>query len=99
MSSSEYPFPVAVSQLGAHDSREAQDARAVAWLSQQPGRPIAVVTPQRRFESETLKRLVGRLDTVHLTWRGFSALERTARTPVSPSPLAGLGQEIAQLSS
>lgn len=73
MSSDEYPFPVAVSQLGANDSREAQDARAVAWLSRQPGGPITVVTPQRRFASETLKRLVGRPDTAHLTWRGLSA--------------------------
>lgn len=49
-----------------------QNARAVAWLSQQPGGPITVITPQRRFESETLQRLVGRPDTAHLTWRGFS---------------------------
>lgn len=86
MSSSEYPFPVAVSQLGARDSREAQDARAVAWLSQQPGGPIAAVTPQRRFESETLKRLVGRPDTVHLTWRGFSAGSLTHRRVVYAWP-------------
>ncbi|MGO4586814.1 hypothetical protein AB4Z38_23485 [Arthrobacter sp. 2RAF6] len=86
MSSSEYPFPVAVSQLGARDSREAQDARAVVWLSQQPGGPIAVVTPQRRFESETLKRLVERPDTLHLTWRGFSAGSLTQRRVVCAWP-------------
>lgn len=72
MSSEGYPFPVAVSQLGSNESREMQNARAVAWLLQQPGGPITVVTPQRRFESETLKRLVGRPDAAHLTWRGFS---------------------------
>lgn len=86
MSSREYPFPVAVSQLGAQDSREAQDARAVAWISQQPGGPIAVVTPQRRFEGETLKRLVGRPGTVHLTWRGFSAGSLTQRRVVYAWP-------------
>jgi len=32
MSSTEYPFPVAVSQLGEEDSRESQNARAFQWL-------------------------------------------------------------------
>lgn len=73
MSSDEYPFPVAVSQLGENDSREAQNTRAVAWLLQQPGGPIAVVTPRRQFEGEALTRLVGRPGTAHLTWRGLSA--------------------------
>lgn len=84
--SDEYPFPVAVSQLGENDSREAQNARAVAWLLQQQGGPIAVVTPQRQFEDETLKQLVGRPSTVHLTWRGFSAASLTHRRVVYAWP-------------
>lgn len=47
---------------------------------------IVVVTPQRRFESETLKRLVGRPDTLHLTWRGFSAGSLTHRRVVYAWP-------------
>lgn len=73
MSSDGCPFPVAISLWGKNDSREAQDTRAVEWLLQQPGGPIAVVTPKRQFDSETLRRLVARPGTVHLTWRGFSA--------------------------
>ena len=72
MSSDEYPFPVAISSWGKNDSRESQDSRAVEWLLQQPGGPIAVVTPQRQFDGEALKRLVARPDVVHFTWRGFS---------------------------
>lgn len=72
MTSDEYPFPVAVSQLVENDSREAQILRAITWISQQPGGPIIVVTPQRQVESESLKRLVAQTGTLHLTWRGFS---------------------------
>lgn len=86
MSSDQYPFPVAVSQLGARDSREAQDARAVAWLSRQPGGPITVVTPQRRFASETLSRIVARSDTAHLTWRGFSSGSLASRRVIYAWP-------------
>ncbi|MGP5727286.1 hypothetical protein ACTXOR_16070 [Arthrobacter rhombi] len=86
MSSDGYPFPVAVSQLGANESRETQVVRAVAWLSQHRGGPIVVVTPQRRFESETLKRLVGRPNTAHLTWRGFSAASLTRRRVIYAWP-------------
>ncbi|MGO1696148.1 MAG: hypothetical protein ACTHZK_10625 [Arthrobacter sp.] len=86
MSSDGYPFPVAVSQLGTSEPRETQVARAVAWLSQQLGGPITVVTPQRRFESETLKRLLGRADTAHLTWQGFSAGSLTRRRVIDAWP-------------
>lgn len=86
MSSDEYPFPVAVSQLGQNDSPEAQAARAVAWLSELPGGPITVVTPQRRFEGETLKRLVKRPGTEHLTWRGFSTGSLSGRRVVYAWP-------------
>lgn len=73
MSSTEYPFPVAVSQLGEQDSRESQNTRAVKWLLEQRGGSVVVVTPQKRFDSEILRRLVARSGTTHLTWRAFFA--------------------------
>lgn len=73
MSSDGYPFPVAVSQLDEQDSRELQNARAVKWLSEQSGGSIVVVTPQKRFEGDSLKRLIALPGTTHLSWRGFSA--------------------------
>lgn len=73
MSSTEYPFPVAVSQLGEQDSRESQNLRAISWLLAQPGGPIVVVTPRKQFNGEGLRRLVTRGDTIHLSWRGFFA--------------------------
>jgi hypothetical protein len=71
----EYPFPVAVSQLvlGGTDSREAQNTRAIRWLLAQTGGSVVVVTPQRQFDGESLKRLIRRPGTTHLTWRGYSA--------------------------
>ncbi|WP_240721312.1 hypothetical protein [Pseudarthrobacter sp. NamE5] len=72
--------------MGENDSREAQNARAVDWLLQQPGGPVAVVTPQRQFEGETLQRLVGSPGTVHLTWRGFSAESLSRRRVVYAWP-------------
>ncbi|WP_198411566.1 hypothetical protein [Cryobacterium sp. TMT2-14] len=59
--------------MSEDDSREAQNTRAVAWLLQQPGGPIAVVTPRRQFEGDALTRLVGSPGTEHLIWRGLSA--------------------------
>ena len=72
MSSTVRPFPVAVSQLELEDSRELQAARAVKWLLEQPGGPVVVVTPQKLFESDILKRLVARVGVTHLSWRGLS---------------------------
>jgi hypothetical protein len=73
MSSDGYPFPVAVSQLDEQDSRELQNACAVKWLLEQSGGSIVVVTPQKRFEGDSLKRLIALPGTTHLSWRGFSA--------------------------
>jgi hypothetical protein len=73
MSSNAFSFPVAVAQLDERDSRELQSARAIRWLEAQPGGSIIVVTPQKRFDDASLKRLVARPDTTHLTWRGFFA--------------------------
>ena len=73
MSSDEYPFLVAVSQLGEQDSRESQNARAIKWLLAQAGGSVVVVTPRKQFEGESLKRLVARSGTAHLTWRGLFA--------------------------
>lgn len=60
MSSTEYPFSVAVSQLGEQDSRESQNTRAVQWLLEQRGGSILVVTPQKQFDSDILRRLAAR---------------------------------------
>lgn len=72
MSSDAYPFPVAVSQLDQGDSRGQQTARAIKWLLEQSGGPVVVVTPQKRFDSDILKRLVARAGVTHLSWRGLS---------------------------
>ena len=73
MSSDAYLFPVAVSRLSdSETSREPQNLRAIRWLLEQSGGSIVVVTPQKRFDGESLKRLVARPDVIHHTWRGFS---------------------------
>ncbi len=72
MSSDAYPFPVAVSQIDHENSREQQNARAVKWLLEQSGGPVVVVTPQKRFDSEILKRLVVRAGVTHLSRRWLS---------------------------
>ncbi|TYL50442.1 hypothetical protein [Agromyces mariniharenae] len=64
-------IPVAVSRLGEPDSRESQNRRAVEWLLQQPGGPIVVVTPQKNFDGDSLRRLIAQPGVVHRTWRGF----------------------------
>lgn len=71
MSSTEYSFPVAVSQLGEQDSRESQNARAVQWLLEQRGGSIVVVTPQKQFDSDILRRVAARPGVTHITWRGL----------------------------
>lgn len=66
--------PVAVSRLGEDEtSREPQNTRAITWLLEQPGGQVVVVTPNRDFSSESLKRLVSHPRVVHRTWRGFIA--------------------------
>ena len=63
---------IAVSRLGTSESsREPQNERAVAWLLDQPGGQVVVVTPNRTFDSLVLKRLVSHSSVVHHTWRGF----------------------------
>lgn len=63
--------PIAVSRLGDGDSREAQSARAVRWLLDQPGGLIVVVTPRRAVESAILKRLIAQPGVTHHAWRGY----------------------------
>lgn len=63
--------PTAVSRLGDGDSREAQNARAVRWLLDQPGGAIVVVTPRRAVESAILKRLIAQPGVTHHAWRGY----------------------------
>ncbi len=73
MSSKGYPYPIAISRLSEGDeSRESQNMRAIKWLIAQPGNLIVVVTPQKQFFGDSLKRLVARPGVSHLTWRGFS---------------------------
>lgn len=86
MSSDEYPFLVAVSQLGEQDSRESQNARAIKWLLAQAGGSVVVVTPREQFEGESLKRLVARSDTTHLTWRGLFAGSLASRRVIYAWP-------------
>lgn len=57
--------PIAVSRLGEGDSREAQNARAVAWVQGQPGGLIVVVTPRRDVESASIERLIAQRGVQH----------------------------------
>ncbi|WP_315647685.1 MULTISPECIES: hypothetical protein [Microbacterium] len=61
----------AVSRLGEGDSREAQNARAVKWLLEQPGGSVVVVTPRRVVESASINRLISLPSVQHHAWRGF----------------------------
>ncbi|MET4639596.1 hypothetical protein [Mycetocola sp. 2940] len=73
MSSDGILFPVAVSRLSAGEtSREPQNARAIEWLLKQPGGAVVLVTPQKQFSGDSLKRFSARPGVAHYTWRGFS---------------------------
>ncbi|GAA4382549.1 hypothetical protein [Agromyces bauzanensis] len=73
MASDAYQFPAAISRLSEGEtSREPQNLRAIGWLLQQPGSSVVVVTPQRQFSGDSLKRLVAQPGVLHLTWKGFS---------------------------
>lgn len=73
MSTEAYVFPVAISRLSEGEtSREPQNRRAIKWILEQPGDSVVVVTPQRQFSGESLKRLVAQHAVLHLTWRGLS---------------------------
>lgn len=72
MTTAPYPSLVAVSRLTEGEtSREPQNLRAIKWLLDQSGGSVVVVTPQRQFSGDSLKRLVARPGVTHLTWRGF----------------------------
>lgn len=72
MTTAPYPSLVAVSRLtDGETSREPQNLRAIKWLLDQPGGSVVVVTPQRQFSGDSLKRLVAQPGVAHLTWRGF----------------------------
>lgn len=73
MTSDVYQFPVAISRLSeGESSREPQNMRAIKWLLDQPGRSVVVVTPQKQFHGDSLKRLVAQPGVLHLSWKGFS---------------------------
>ncbi|QIM15196.1 hypothetical protein G7067_00250 [Leucobacter insecticola] len=72
MTSSVYQYPVAISRRGEGEASERQIRRAVKWLLEQSGRSIVVVTPQKRFDSDSLQRLVAAPGVLHLSWRGLS---------------------------
>ncbi|MCL3776630.1 MULTISPECIES: hypothetical protein [unclassified Actinomyces] len=73
MTSDAYTFPVAISRLTEGEtSREPQIERAIRWLLERSGRSVIVVTPQKRFDSESLKQLAARPGVTHLSWRGLS---------------------------
>jgi hypothetical protein len=87
MSSNAYSFPVAVSRLGStEDSREPQNNRAIAWIRDQPGGLVAVVTPQMRFAGERLARFIGNSDVEHFSWKGFSPHRLTGRRVIYAWP-------------
>ncbi len=68
-----YSFPTAISRLSVGEtSREPQNMRAIKWLLGQLGRSVVVVTPQKQFHGESLKRLVAQPGVLHLSWRELS---------------------------
>lgn len=73
MTSDAYSFPVALSGLcEGETSREPQNICAIKWLLDQPGRSVAVVTPQKQFHGDSLKHLVAQPGVLRLSWRGLS---------------------------
>lgn len=73
MTSDVYQFPIAVSRLSEGEtSREPQNVRAIKWLLDQPGGSVVVVTPQKQFHGDSLKRLVAQPGVLHISWKGFS---------------------------
>ncbi|MBN9644277.1 hypothetical protein ACFSSC_03170 [Corynebacterium mendelii] len=68
-------MPVAVSRLeeDVERSREPQIRRAAAWLLQQPGGAVTVVTPTKKIDSKCLETLIGRSSVRHLSWRNLAS--------------------------
>lgn len=87
MASDAYQFPVAISRLSEGEtSREPQNLRAIKWLLDQPGRSVVVVTPQKQFHGDSLKRLVSQPGVVHLSWRGLSTGSLSGRRVLYARP-------------
>jgi hypothetical protein len=72
MASNTSTYPVAISRISEDDTREAQNLRALRWLADQKGGPVIVVTPQKDFDGDSLKRLIKQPEVAQHTWRGFS---------------------------
>ena len=81
-----YGYPVALSRLGPDDSRDAQNARALAWIAAQGQAPLVIVTPRRDVPSGWLKRAITTPGTTHLTWRGLSVGTLAGRRVVHAWP-------------
>lgn len=82
MSSNTSTYPVAISRISEDDSREAQNLRALRWLANQEGGPVVVVTPQKDFDGDRLKRLIKQPGVTQHTWRGFSVASLRGRRVV-----------------
>lgn len=82
MSSNTSTYPVAISRISEDDSREAQNLRALRWLANQKGGPVVVVTPQKDFNGDSLKRLIKQPGVTQHTWRGFSVASLRGRRVV-----------------
>lgn len=72
MSPTTATYPVAIARISEDDSREAQNLRAIRWLLEQQGGPVVIVTPQKDFSSDSLKRLSKSPGVTQRTWRGLS---------------------------
>lgn len=72
MTSNTSNHPVAISRITEDDNRDAQNLRALRWLADQEGGPVIVVTPQKDFDGDSLKRLIKQPGVTQHTWRGFS---------------------------
>ncbi len=87
MSSETYRYPAAISRLSEGEmSRESQNARALRWLLDQPGGPVALVTPRKQVPGEVLSRFAARSGVAHLSWRGLSSQSLARRRVVYAWP-------------
>lgn len=66
----ENTYPVALSRLGDQDdTRESQAERAIAWLCEQSGGNITVITPNKRLDNKAIERFVQNANVNYYTWR------------------------------
>lgn len=73
-------YPVALSRLGDEDdTRESQAERAIAWLCEQSGGNITVITPRKYFENNAIEQLIQIKGVKRCSWRETDGQYLTGR--------------------